>query len=274
MPRRSRNIKPNTEILVLRSEDDFEERDFSRFHEETIRILDLQALSFQFLRWRPQRDHYDYLVVTSPRAVQSLTQVMESESLQVDEVVLIGKKTMRVFKEKMNRRFWKRLHTVDEANRRGILKALKGAEGSVLYPHSSLVEPWLVAAFRKSKLRIESRIVYKTRVMALRRRLKNLLSGDIKLPLAILVTSPSLFAALQASFTPEELRQRRPLFMCLGDTTSRFMRKAGFRVRKSSEASVETALQELISHCKSAFRQIKPATHGRKILRSKGHRRK
>ncbi len=241
-------------------------------------IKEFTVLKYKRVSWKPKQCHYDHLLVTSARAVHFLP-----KTLKATHVIAIGAQTAKALKERFKAAaFWSRLTVLQQSDQKGVLRLVKTLRGTLLYPHSSLAEPWLQCGLRGkrgSPLLVEEGIHYETSLVAIQSRLRDYIDqrrrlsrhGRLKLSsrhrgyslpsrrssldrhddttslsrnFIFVVTSPSAFKALVSSVSVRRLTSLRARFVTLGATTAAVVRQAGLKPSIARKADLVVAVED------------------------------
>ncbi len=211
------------------------------------RVWALPPIQIKSLNWKPSQKSYDFILVSSVNAVQSLRALKE---IKTRAWIAIGTQTARALKDQLR----VRPRVLSESNSDGIYKFLKKEVKKtanplkILHPTSNLSDRKLKKRLHNLSIRLETKRAYETKILNLNRPLKKILSRET--PDAVFVFSPSGFKAVAKVLKKKALQSLNIKWICIGPTTAKALKKAGLRPHFAKKPR----LREMLVLAKKALR--------------------
>lgn len=202
----------------------------------SMRVLYVPAIATQRLKWRRPSGSFDYVLVTSPKALKNLSEAPPHKCC-----VFIGKKTAQSFGRPSRQ---KRMVLL-ESHQQGILRFFKTRPSSrIFFPRSQQGDPKTVQALRQQGHRVLVRHTYRTQPVDKRRLRKALTPIEKDSDCRFLFLSPSSFRSFKRLGLSFAARTWGPSgYFAIGPTTAKVMRAAGLSVSTPSRATIEALVR-------------------------------
>lgn len=200
------------------------------------RVLYVPAIHTQRLKWRRPSGSFDYVLVTSPKALKNLSEAPPHRCS-----VFIGKKTAQGFRQSSRQ---KRV-VLRESHREGILHFFKSKPPSrIFFPRSQQGDPRTVQVLRRQGHQVLVRHTYRTQPVDKRSLRKALAPIEKNSGCCFLFLSPSSFRSFKRLGLSLADRTWQPSgYFAIGPTTAKVMRDAGLSVLTPRKATIEALVR-------------------------------
>lgn len=173
----------------------------------------IPAIEVRPKAWKLPRSSFDYVIVSSPRALLNLKKWPQAKNY-----IAIGRATAKSLKKCPFK-----VIVLKTSNSAGILNFFKSkSAGRIFFPRSPRSDSKLVRELRALGHQVHVRHTYQTHLLPLKSYSRLLFGGQAD---AIMISSPSCFQALEKSFGLAKLRRLDCRWVAIGPTTSEFLRR-------------------------------------------------